>query len=186
MQWSNTTPPTSFPITTLQALTQARIDDVEPNRAWVADAIANATQYAEDATQLSFITRTITATYFPEHSDILPQSAPFPPYSCLPLFRCPLQSVSSVKDGDGNAVNNWQIRSVGFQDFVQLNSSVLAPCTIVYVAGYGSTASAVPSDIKQAIVAHIAHMNRFREADADSIPVGLDYIYDKYRLGEIG
>jgi uncharacterized phiE125 gp8 family phage protein len=186
MQWSVTVPPEIFPITTKQALDQARIDDIESNRSWIADAIADATATIETETQLSFITRTITAVYYPIYDDFTPLSIPFPPYACLELYRPPVQNIISITDGQGNEVNNYLLRKVGYKDSVQLQSSVVGPVTIIYEAGYGLTADAVPSDIKRAIVALVAHSYRFREADADSIPVGIQYICEKYRSGGVG
>ncbi len=182
MQWSITTPAATYPVTAQQVADQTRLDDLTAESAWVAEAIADATAYAETETQLSFITRTITAQFWPEKSGILPEANPFPAYSCLPLFRGPLQSVTSVKDLLGNAVS-YQTRTVGNLDFVQLNGSTIGPVQIVYVAGFGDTAAAVPADIRRGILAHVAHLYIHREADADSVPSGLDRIYGRYSAG---
>lgn len=181
-QWTITSAPETYPVTSQQVADQTHMDNLTAEAAWVSEAIADATAYAETECQLSLITREITAVYYPEKSNVLPQANPFVPYSCLPLFRPPVQTVSSVTDGAGNAVS-YQMRNAGTQDFVQLISSVIGPVTIVYTAGYGDTAATVPADIRRAILAHASHMWRYREADSDSIPTGLAYIYDRYRTG---
>jgi len=182
MQWKITTPPAIYPVTVAAAALNASIDDLTTWTPWLTDAIAACTDYAEAETQLSFITRTITAQYWPEKSGVLPTALPLPPYSVWPLFRGPLQAVASVQDAAGNAAP-YILRRVGTQDFIQLEQSTTAPLTVVYTAGYGDAAANVPADIRGGILAHVAHRFRYREADAESTPVGLQYIYDKYRAG---
>ena len=92
----------------------------------------------------------------------------------------------TVANGSSTTAISWQSRKVGLQDFVQVNQSAIGPVTIKYTAGYGDTPDTVPADIKRGILVHISHMYRFRDADADSVPVGLDHVYGKYSTGGIG
>ncbi|MCG3181199.1 MAG: hypothetical protein BIFFINMI_03574 [Phycisphaerae bacterium] len=178
-QWSITTPPAAYPITVAQAAFQCSVDDTATWTDWLTEAIADATAYAENACQLSLITRTITAVYYPESGNVPLEGLPIPPYTRLPLYRPPLQSVVSVQDYAGNDAT-YKIWHVGNTDYVQLYQSTVAPVSIVYTAGYGDSADDVPADIRRAILAHVAHMYRYREADDQSIPTGLDYIYSRY------
>jgi uncharacterized phiE125 gp8 family phage protein len=185
-QWKITTPPAIQPVTNTEVYDQAHIDDTASNSTWVTRAIQGATATAETMTQLSLITRTITAVYYPERADMTPSAIPFPAYTSLPLFRGPLQGVTSVTDGGNNTVTSYTLRKVGNVDFVQLLATIVGPITIVYTAGYGDTAAAVPDDIRDNIIAHVAHKWVHRELDADAEPVGLDRVYSKYRTGGAG
>src|SRR4051812_47875231 len=126
MQWKVTVQPTILPVTQAQAVAQCRIDDVPANVAWLTDAIADATAYAETATQLSLINRTIQAVYYPDNDAVPASVMPFAPYTQLTLFRGPVQSITSVLDRDGNAVS-YDRRKVGNVEFIQLLASVVAP-----------------------------------------------------------
>jgi uncharacterized phiE125 gp8 family phage protein len=184
-QWKITTPPAIMPVTAQEVADQTRLDDLTLEANWVTRAIADATDYAENETQQSLITRTITAVYYPDNSRALVAANPFPVYFPLELFRGPVQLIISVKNGAGNDVS-YQRRTVGNKEVVQLIGSVIGPVTVVYVAGYGDAAASVPAAIRGGIIAHVAHKYRYREADADSIPTGLAIIYDKYAPGGIG
>lgn len=178
--WKVITPPKVLPVTPQQCATNASIDDLTTWMDWLSDAIAAATEYAEGEAQLSFITRTISAVFFPERDDVIPEAYPLPYASTVTLFRPPVQSVISANDRYGSPIW-WEPREVGNLYQIQFKSSVVTPLTVVYTAGLGDTPNSIPADIRRAIIAHVGHMFRFREADRDSEPVGLKNIYARYR-----
>lgn len=175
------TQPATFPISYSQAKLQCHIDS-DYERDWLNLAMASATTYAESYMRISLITRTVTVIHYPSANSIVEFKSP---NQLLILPFGPVQSITSVTDGAGNAIAAYEQRHNGTVDYIRLWQGAMAPITIVYQAGYGATAASVPADIRGNILAHIGHKHFNREAGKDATPSGLAYVYDKYRANSL-
>lgn len=177
ISWKVTVSPTICPVNIQQVATQLRID-ANDDSVLLGEYISAATDYAETQTQRSFINRTIQATHYPHGANIVQNANPF---ELLSLPRGPVNSVVSVTDGNGINLP-YEYRRIGNGDYIRLINGGLYPIIITYIAGYGAKASDIPGDIRQCIRAHVDHMYTYREADENSIPKGLDIVYQKYKV----
>ena len=152
--------------------------------AYLTDLQNAAVEFAENALGSSLLTRTITAVYFGQNApsnfgyQFLSPDAATPK---LRLPRGPIVSITSVNDAKGS-IATWQLQGEGTQDLLQILTGYVTPVTIVYQAGYGSTAASIPADIRQALRMHIGTMYENRESvgkDMAGVPHSLA---DFYRL----
>jgi uncharacterized phiE125 gp8 family phage protein len=148
MKFTVTTPPVGLPVTPQLVSSQLILNDYD-DKDYLTMLINACMQYAEDEMECSLITQTITATYYAGEP--------------LQLRRGPVQSIVSVTDGNGVAVTNYTIEHYGFTDVILPTISIVAPVTVVYVAGYGS-ASNVPAKFQAAILTHVATLYENRES----------------------
>lgn len=158
--------PSSPPLCTYPQLKAQLKIDADDEMQYLMDLLDAATEYAESALDASLLTRTITAT--------IEEHYPAPTFSFWPgdhshrhfLPRGPVQSITSVTDSTGNAIQyKWE--RTGNSDFVIFTGQppgIVWPVTVVYQSGYGNTAAAVPADIRLALRAHVASLWSNREA----------------------
>jgi uncharacterized phiE125 gp8 family phage protein len=173
MKWTVTIPPTTEPLTWAEAKAQARIDSND-EQAWGEQAIKTVRSTAETEGGLSLITQTITAVAY-NQQDLEPGT------SLLRLPRGPVQAITSVTDGNSDTVSSadYQLERHGLYDYLLLRRAARYPLTVVYTAGYGTTAADIPPLLKGIMLAHFTFLFENRSADAE--PVALDRIYRKYR-----
>ena len=173
-----TTPPV---VTVAQAVKQLQLGDptelAADDAQFLSDLIDAATEYAEQSTGASLLTRTITKTFEADQVGGRPHFYPWggfpiadgwwPGHNRLPLARGPVQAVTSIVDGAGIPLTGYRLGREGKGDFVAVRGTVRFPVTVAYVAGYGPTAADVPSDVRMAIRSHVAAMWRMRSAFTD-------------------
>ena len=147
------TAPTVEPVSIADAKAQSRIDIADEDTL-IADMVKGARQYAERITSSSFITQTwqLVLDSWPGREIFLPKG--------------PLQSVTSIKYYDADDTEytvtstDYIVDTYSKPGRIFIKSTASWPTTtlrdingviITFVAGYGDTASTVPSDIKAAI-----------------------------------
>src|SRR5579862_225427 len=129
MQWSYTSQPAAEPVTYAQAKAQVRADD-DSEQSLITSYIVAARLYGEQATGKTWVQRNVQAKFW-EQKDR---------YN---LPRGPVQSITSIVDGNGNTVSssNYQLRKIGNTDYVYFTGNTpnvdAGPVVITYVAGYG-------------------------------------------------
>src|SRR5665213_3714698 len=189
MKWSQTTPSSSI-WTTDQFAYALNIDsDIAAGAAeqsLLTSEQAAAVEYAETVMGCSLLTRTITAVYY---GPTVPFAYGFQfgsTYSAyrnrLPLPRGPVISITSVTDANGTiSSSNYQLQGEGTADLLYMKVGWTDPLTVVYQAGYGSSAANVPPDIAQAILTHVATIHERRESATDrtitAVPHSLEAFY---------
>jgi uncharacterized phiE125 gp8 family phage protein len=190
-RYSLTTPPTSEPVTLDEAKLFARVDGTADD-ALVTSLIVSARQNVEGQTGRSFIDQTRTATL-----DFLPNANEYE------LAFRPISSVTSIKayndDGTSEAID------VGTDIIVdQANARIALKADaasitgdrqmdvfeIVYVAGYGAAAAAVPEWAKTAIKMLVSTWYENRESvavgtTANKIPLNVQLIIDQNCVVEL-
>jgi len=187
MQWAATevvTPPAVTPISFDEAAEHLRLDG-EGERATVELFIASAVAHAEGEMQRSLIKRTLRAI-----SDLgRPKRHPRPIHVEWGLPMGPVSSIVSV-DGD-DTVPTQLIRHAG-REFARLPDDydyANDDLRIVYHAGYGDQPADVPADIRLALLMHVAHLFRHREAATErpqhAVAHGLEAIYARHRVGGV-
>lgn len=161
-----TTAPSIEPITKEEAKLQAHIDQSTED-SLVDYWIQTARTWAEQISRRAFITRTYTA-----YSDCWP-------WSCFELPYPPLIAVSSIKyyDDAGNPAvtissSDYIVDAHSEPGRVALKTSASWPGVnlreingfeVIYTAGYGTLASAVPAQYKAAMFLIVAHLFQHRE-----------------------
>jgi hypothetical protein len=146
-KWYVSTPPAA-PL--FDAATVAEWLRVDPaDAAQLADVIAAAVEYAEEAMATSLMPRTITATFYAGEPVRLP--------------RGPVLEVLSVTGHGGAVLTDYDVTHVGRSIVLKIKQGFTHPLTVVYRAGYAS-ASAVPADIRQAVKAHVGTLWEHRES----------------------
>jgi uncharacterized phiE125 gp8 family phage protein len=165
MQWDITVKPTATPVTWASMRARLNLDDAG-QRETVTEMVDEATAYAEERMQCSLMRQTITAKF----------------WECEPVHlpRGPVASVTSVVDGDGNALTYTQSK-VGNSDRLALTSNPTAyPVTVTYTAGAAS-ADDVPADIRGVIREHAATKYLHRETVSATSLTPLYNIDEFYR-----
>lgn len=177
------------PLTVSEAKTHLRILHSEDDT-YIATLIAAARSRVEIETQRSLITRTY---------ELVGDS--FPASSTIALPMPPLRSVTTIKyyDSTGTlstfASTNYRVDTYSAPGRVELVSGSSWPTTqerqnaveIVYVAGYGDLPTAVPAEIRQAILMLVAHWYGFREpvamgAPISEVPKAVEYLCLPHRV----
>lgn len=165
-----TTPPATALLTADEAKAQCRIDD-DAEDTYIGSLIARATKHCEEICKRAFITQTWTLTMDGWHDRRY--------WSCGMIYvpRPPLIAVTSASYVDDNgttqtlAADQYRVDASSQPGRIEpaynvtwpTLRSVVASVTIVHTAGYGA-ASAVPEDIKHAVLMLVAHWHRNREA----------------------
>lgn len=186
MKWSVTTPPAARPVTTTLALAHLRLNASECE--YVETLIDAATAHAEEVTQSSIITQTITAVFNVDDAargfanavadaEILTNVRT----PSLKLPRGPVASITSVTGASGViSPSLYTLERIGNADQVRIVAGYNLPLTIVYVAG--RSVDAVPASLKVAILTHVAALYENRETIGDK---NLEAFY-RYRSHGIG
>lgn len=156
------TQPATEPVSTATAKSHLRVDH-SADDALIDSYIKTARELGEGLARRAFITQTLEL--------VLDE---FPADLKLKLPRPPLQSVTSVKYLDSENVEHtftdYVVDARSEPGVVTFNSTpgvALAESGAVavrFVAGYGTSASNVPSVFVQAIMQSVAHFYEFREA----------------------
>jgi len=198
--------PTTEPVTLAEAKSWAKID-ADDDDSLVQQLITAARNSAEEYMRRSLITqtwkltldRTPNSLYNALGSGVfdMPLSALYDGISnCIELPRGPVQSVTSITTYDTTNTgtvfdsSNYFVDLAGWR--VTLNSGCTWPTSVrltaavevLYVTGYGASASSVPQPIKTGILIHIASMyeQRGQTDDAMDIPPGAKQLYNQFRV----
>ena len=192
MYWTGQRPSSPPLVTFAQAQAQLRIVTSDEQQ-YITDLIDACSEYAEQALDSSLLFRTITAVYN-DGPPVFHPNGPGPGIDAWPqnwmqgnryfLPRGPvlLGNVQSITDANGQSLAFTQDRQ-GLMDYAILKPSqnFTGPVTIVYTAGYGSTAAAVPSDICMAIRTHVATLFENRTSADEkavlAVPHSLEAFY---------
>lgn len=183
INWKVTTAPTVEPVTLAQLKVFAHIDGDQHDD--VLTNILTATrQLAEDYLNRSLIDQTITLTM------------DFWPAITLELPRPPLVSISSVATIDESDVatvyssSNYYVITNDVVGKIVIKNGASYPVNtirfyggyrIIYVAGYGSTATYVPQQIKEGIKTWAAMIYEGRVPSNDPPPIAAKLL-DFYRV----
>lgn len=141
--------------------------------------IAAAREKGEAISRLAFLTQTVELVLDAWPDDLT-----------LRLRRAPLQSVTSVTYLDDEGVQaswtDYQVdarSAVGYVTFGSVPSVALFPTgaiKITYVAGYGDTATSVPSNLQMALLMLIAYWYENRESQ--DVPKNIRDMFMSARL----
>lgn len=183
--------PAGYPVTLEEVKDFLRITHDESDSD-LGILIAAAAEHAQNQLRRSLLTQTLIY-----RRDAFPSGGFFLP-------RPPLQSVTSVAylDTDGNSQvfdsANYQIDTTGVKGRIAPIETQVWPdtqtgtyntVTITYVAGYGNR-SQVPHTIRHAMLMHIAHMYRAREAYSgltfNEVPMGYEAMIGPFRVPAFG
>ena len=176
-----TTAPTVEPLSTAEAKTHLRVDHANDDT-YIASLVAAARVDTETATRRTLVNTTYTLTLdaFPGYQDYIELPAP------------PLSSVTSVYYIDQDGVStlwantNYTVVTSGLPGSISLAYGKSWPnvrsqrdaITIVYVGGYGATASTVPEMVRHSVRLKVAHWYENREAvmvgvSSADLPIGI-------------
>ncbi len=186
---NRTSAPASQPVTSDEAKAQLRVDFVDDD-AYIDALVSRATAMVEEMSGRALITQTWElALRYPRHRVYLPIT--------------PVQSISEIRYYDRDEVE--QTATVGdFHLFKDIYRAWVEPkddkdwpdvfgrtdaLTIQFVAGYGA-ASAVPVEIKHAILMLLTHWYEERRAVTDSamseVPYSVQSLVGLHRSGWVG
>ena len=158
MGWRITVEPTSEPVTLDELRTHLRVDSAFDSELTRLITAARKTVEAYLHRQLINATYAWSFDYWPDYSFQIPVG--------------PLSSVTSITYYDANstqqtwAASNYQVDTTELLGTITLAANATYPIlqtdkknaiTITFVAGYGSSASSVPDNIKQAILVMAGH-----------------------------
>jgi uncharacterized phiE125 gp8 family phage protein len=190
MQWKrsllvNPDPETPYPtpVTYAEVRAHLRLDD-DTERDYIQTLITTATEYAEEVLGMALSYQSIEAKYFDGDTAT----------GFIELPRGPAHIITAVGiEGEEEEVDpdTYQLRSHGTKDYIWTETTWDTPFTVYYNAGFdGSSADHfIPARIKHAIMLHVAHLYRFREASSDkaqhAVAHGLDAIYANARRAPI-
>lgn len=178
--------PAAEPVTLVDAKDYLRVDGSDDDD-FITGLIAAARASAEEHMRRSLITQSWKLAFDWPPAAVAREGWYFLGYdraSC-PLPRGPVQSVTSVTayDDAGNAtvLDAALYRLNTAKDALVFTQSVLATrVEIVYVTGYGASASAVPQPIIYALLAHIGALYDARGA-GEGMPPQAVALYAPYR-----
>jgi uncharacterized phiE125 gp8 family phage protein len=147
--------PATEPVTLSETKLFLRVDSSTEDTL-ISTLITAAREAAENYLRKSFITQGWEISY----NDMIPQRI------ALPMR--PIQSITSIVcDSTTLSAESYALNAA--KDTIDCASSIYGNLiTITYVAGYGSSASSVPTAIKQALLHHIASM--YDDRTHESIP----------------
>ncbi len=167
MKYTVTTPPSGRPVDYATAKNHLRLDSNEEQTV-VELAIDAATDFAQDAMGTSLLAQTIMATFYVGEDIALP--------------RGPLIAITSVTDGNGRIITDYDVWRVGHSDRLTINEAHEHPITVAYTAGYPNVA-AIPASIRQAILVHVGTLYAMRESVMDGSPKPVPHsLADFYKL----
>jgi uncharacterized phiE125 gp8 family phage protein len=184
-----TTAPAAEPVTTTEAKDWARVS-ISDDDTLVDALVASARAMCEAYTGRAFVNTTFTMSM-----------DDFPSATVFEMPRAPLGSVTSITYTDATGTTGQTMSSGDYivdttsePGRVALAYNASWPDTydeidviaIVFVAGYGAAASAVPDAIKTAIKELVAFWYGNREAatdlSLDALPFGVKALLDPYRV----
>lgn len=174
------------PVTVAEAKLHLKMDDIDADDDLITVLIAAATEYAQKYCNRVFINTTVTQVY-----DLFPCSG-----DVLRLAVSPVVSVESVsyKDADGNNQTwdstNYLVDTYTEPCLISEKNNKTYPdtldernaVTVTYTAGFGTTASAVPVPIKQAILLLIGHFYNHREDTVSEKRTAAERLLSFYRV----
>lgn len=209
-----TTAPTFEPVSTAQAKAHLRIfhslDDtyIAASTSGSTSIITTARQMIENYCGIAIPNTTFTSVYssFPTNNPIVSSSGEMyygSPYE-IALPRSPIVSVTSVQyvDTDGNtqtlsASTEYTMKSYNGIGRIQLLDGKSWPSvqkggagivTVVYVAGHGSSATAIPIALKQAILMQCSTLYDYRATLSPGqqyeVPGTIKALIAQYKSGE--
>ncbi len=166
-------PPATEPITLSEAKLFLRVDDTIEDTL-ISNLIATARKAAETYTRRSLITQSWKISY----DDYAP--------SKIRLFNCPVQSITSVasiaRDSNQTVLAASKYYLNAGKDRLIIDTALISHrVEIIYVTGYGNSASDIPENIRQGMLSHIA---RLFEKRSEDVPLGAasKSLYDSYRI----
>ncbi len=170
--------PAVEPVSYADVKAHLRLDD-DAERPWIVNQIAAARIYAERLMQRSLVNRVLELSF--DEGDTAGTGVVLP--------RGPVVAVTSITDKNGATVAaaSYELRYRADVVHVHFKTSPQWPVVITYTAGYGPAGTDVPADIRLAMLLHVAHAFRHREATSDRpqhhVAHGLDAVYSGYRIG---
>lgn len=186
MSLSLITAPTQDPVSLAEARAQCKVEVSEDDVLIVGYLLA-ARQYVETYTRRALITQTWDQAADDFGTEIV-------------LRKPPVQSVTSVKYLDESGIEQTLATDQYRLIVRDTGESVVIPAynvtwpaprpvemavTVRFVAGYGSSPSAIPETIRQAILLLVAHWYKNREmsaaANLSEIPMGVDALLFPHR-----
>jgi hypothetical protein len=198
--------PAAEPLTLSEAKSWLRIDG-DDDDTLISQLIGTATAAAEQYLRRSLINQTLKLTIDLCNSGFdsilgdgvynLPETLL---YGALPhpieLPRGPIVSVTSITTYDISNTSsvyssaNYFVDTAGEKIVLNVGSiwpsnlRQAAACEVLYVAGYGATASSVPQGIKMAMLIHIASIYEQRGMceDAMDLPPGAKNLLKQFRI----
>jgi uncharacterized phiE125 gp8 family phage protein len=188
-----TVPAAATPVTLSEVKTHLKIDTSDASEDSYLNMLINAaTDFGEKYTGRDFINKTYTTF---RNGFIEP----------LELRRSKVSTITSMaylKDGVFTTINAdvYSFENVNNFPYIYLNDGKSWPMDIdclpqslriIFVSGYGESASDVPGDLKLALLNHIAFMYENRgdcsgDCNASNLPSNTKSIYDKRRIISIG
>ena len=183
MAWKITTQPANEIFTLQEVKDYLKVDDTTEDTL-ITTLLQSARQAAESYLNQALITQTIT-----EKLDKLSDHTIY-------LSVSPVIAVISFqyKDGD-NTTQTFAAANYVVDNFIKPARLALAygstwptlygninDVTITYTAGYGSDASLVPGQIKQAILLMITDAYDNRQDYVKKLPTASEYLLDQYRV----
>ncbi len=175
--WKVTTAATTEPVTLVEAKLHLRVD-ISTDDDLITSLIKVARDWCENYQNRAYISQTITAKF-----DRFP--------TIIRLPRSPLISVTSIayidSAGDSQTIDSsvYEVDTTSEPGLVTLAFNQLWPSTrrihhaitVVYKAGFGADATAVPDRIKAAMKLVIGHLYEHREEDSEivltTLPMGV-------------
>lgn len=132
------------PVTVAEVKTFCKISTGTAEDTLLASLISTARIQCEDFTGISFIPRTVTAVVNNTNGGI------YFPY-------CPLVSITSIKDEDGNAITSPDYKVSGTM-FPQLITPKYNRLELKFTAGYGTTQWPIPASLKSAVLQQVFYL----------------------------
>jgi len=183
MAWKVTTAPATEVWTLSEVKNYLKVD-TSADDTLITTLLQSAREVAERYLNQALITQTIT-----EKLDRLSNPTIY-------LSVSPVISVSSFQYADSqNTTQTYNASNYIVDTFIKPARLSLAygktwptlygninDVTITYTAGYGSTASSVPMQIRQAILMMIADSYDNREDYVKKLPTASEYLLDQYRV----
>lgn len=183
-----TTPPATEPVTLAEAKAHLRLETTADDT-YVTSLITLARQFLETLANRAFITQTLTMTF-----------ACWPTGSFIKLPRAPALNITSIQYLDSAGVyqtlspSNYVLDANKSPGEVWLASNGSWPTLslahpqnikIIYTAGYGAAASAVPEAVKHAIKFQVAEYYENREGGGqDYLTAPVKRLLDSFRVQE--
>lgn len=179
-----TTAPTTPVVSNGEAKAQLRIDHATENDA-IDRMVETARLKVEEIAGRALITRTYTA-----------RLDAWPPGAVIELPYPPLIAVTSIKYTDANGdeatfdAANYHVDTHRDPGRIVLRSTANWPgveladingVEIVWTAGYGSAAAAVPENYRQAVLLYVGHLYENREAVTVAQGVNITELPDGFR-----
>lgn len=183
-------PPAVYPIELAELKIQIKIDwDNETHDAWLTDfIIAPVVQYAENITNLSFITRTFKTTRDCFDALINLEKAPFDSLLTYKYLNTSETLIDVPADGYYVVKKSYgKVLLTPNKNYPTDLTEKLNGIELTFKSGYGDSKADVPPDLKLAMLQHATFLYQNR-GDCCSIeqacPSASMSIYKKYRISD--